>query len=57
VKFSIQFLWYDFWVGGFWDRTKRVLYVCPIPCVVLKFDFKKQCPECKGTSPICKAMP
>lgn len=33
---SIHFLWYDFWVGAYWDRKNRVLYVCPLPMIVVK---------------------
>jgi hypothetical protein len=31
--------WYDLWIGAYWDRRKRVLYVCPLPmfCVELWF--------------------
>lgn len=34
------FAWYDFWVGLFWDRQKRRLYILPVPClgVVLEFE-------------------
>lgn len=25
------FRWYDLWIGAYWDRHSRKLYVCPIP--------------------------
>jgi hypothetical protein len=37
-----SFIWYDLWVGFFWDRKKRVLYVAPIPCIIFIFNFNKQ---------------
>jgi hypothetical protein len=39
MKVSLFFAWYDFWVGAYYDRTNRVLYICPLPMVVLKFAF------------------
>lgn len=30
------FRWYDLWVGAYWDRENRTLYVCPIPMFGLK---------------------
>lgn len=35
---GFQFLWYDFWVGLFYDQKKRILYFCPLPCCVFKFE-------------------
>ncbi|NHF62250.1 hypothetical protein [Microcella pacifica] len=38
MKVTLSFLWFDIWVGVFIDRAKRTVYVCPFPCVVLKFE-------------------
>lgn len=39
MKISFLFAWYDLWVGFFWDRKNKWLYILPIPCfgVILKF--------------------
>jgi hypothetical protein len=36
---KIDFAWYDMWIGAFWDSGKRRLYVCPLPCLVFRFDL------------------
>lgn len=36
VKFFIA--WYDLWIGAYYDRKARALYVCPLPCLVFRFD-------------------
>lgn len=37
VRARLFFAWYDLWVGAYYDRNEGVLYVCPLPCVVLMF--------------------
>lgn len=35
MKLTIKWLWFDFWVGFFYDRDSHKLYFCPLPCVVI----------------------
>lgn len=39
MKLSLFFAWYDLWIGAYVDRAKRRVYVCPLPTIVLCFDF------------------
>lgn len=47
MKVRPLFAWYDLWIGAFWDKAKRKLYVLPLPCVGLIFELGN-CPECGG---------
>lgn len=38
-RFIPFFRWYDLWVGAYWDRRERVLYVCPLPMVGFQIRF------------------
>jgi hypothetical protein len=38
MKITFFVAWYDFWIGLFYDQKKRVLYVCPLPCLVFKIE-------------------
>ena len=35
MRVSVFFAWYDFWVGAFYDRSQRALYICLLPCCVI----------------------
>jgi hypothetical protein len=39
MRIRVLCAWYDVWVGAFWDRGNRRLYLLPIPCVGLVLDF------------------
>jgi hypothetical protein len=34
-RIRFAFLWFDLWIGAFWDQKSKTLYVCPIPCFVI----------------------
>lgn len=42
MKVKLIFAWYDFWVGVFWDRKGRILYVFPVPMFGIKITLKEK---------------
>jgi len=40
MKVKWFWAWFDFWVGFYYDRRKSILYVCPVPTIVLAFSLK-----------------
>lgn len=42
MKTRILVAWFDFWVGIFWDRRKRRLYIFPIPMVGVVVQWPRQ---------------
>lgn len=40
MSIRVFIAWYDLWMGAYWDAKKRTLYVCPLPCVVIKLSSK-----------------
>ncbi len=49
-RFSVSafFRWYDLWIGAYWDRENRVLYICPVPM----FGLKIKMPWVRGAPPL-----
>lgn len=39
ITARICFRWYDLWVGAYWDGMRKILYICPLPCLVLELWF------------------
>jgi hypothetical protein len=39
MKISIVIAWYDLWIGAYYDRKTRSLYVLPIPCIGVKISL------------------
>ena len=42
------FAWYDLWVGAYWDRERRRLYLLPVPCLGLVLEW----PRWEGRPPL-----
>ena len=36
------FAWYDFWIGLYWNREKRRLYILPLPCIGIVVQFQSK---------------
>lgn len=39
-RINFVFAWYDFWVGAFYDRKKKLLYILPVPMFGIVIDMK-----------------
>jgi hypothetical protein len=40
MKIKMFFAWYDFWIGCYYDRINKRLYLCLLPMIVLCFLLK-----------------
>jgi len=42
MNIRFVFAWYDFWIGLYWDRKNRDLYILPLPMVGLVIHFQSK---------------
>jgi hypothetical protein len=40
VRIAFLFAWYDLWIGAYWDRKARYLYILPLPCIGIVIKLK-----------------
>lgn len=40
MKITPFFRWYDLWIGAFVDTAKHAIYICPLPMVGIKINYK-----------------
>jgi hypothetical protein len=43
MKIKLVFAWYDLWIGAYWDRRNRRLYVLPLPTIGIVIQFRQAC--------------
>jgi hypothetical protein len=39
MKVFIVLAWYDIWIGFYYDRKNRHLYILPVPCIGIRLEF------------------
>lgn len=40
MKVKLFLAWYDLWIGIYFARKDRAVYICPLPCCVIKIWLK-----------------
>ncbi len=56
IKVRIVFAWYDWWIGAYWDRKGKALYLMiPMMGFALGGNHKHHCPSNQsGHNPTCR---
>lgn len=49
MKIRLAFRWYDFWIGVYYDRHEHVVYVCPLPTILVAVALPRECSNCGKT--------
>ena len=39
MKLKLFFAWYDLWIGAYWSKKERTLYICLVPMFGLSIQF------------------
>jgi hypothetical protein len=39
IAIKLLLAWYDIWVGVFWDRQRRKVYILPLPCIGIVVEY------------------
>jgi hypothetical protein len=48
VRLGFKFVWYDAWVGAYWSKPSRTLYICPLPFCAFSLTFPRAGGTVKG---------
>ena len=53
MKISLAFVPFDLWIGAYWNKENRVLYICPFPTIAFRIELGrgngvKPYPHCRA---------
>jgi hypothetical protein len=51
MRMSLSICWCNIWVGAYWDRSDRSLYVCLVPCLALRFRCRRRASDYDWNDP------
>lgn len=47
MKVDFKFTWFDFWIGFYWSKKDKILYICPLPMCVFLVSWQRCAGSCK----------